>query len=110
MGSLSSSFERAELTTTVFLSGDLSGATSDQFVREMGAERWVAGENVEVDLAGVELIDSSGTAALVRVLDQVTAAGASMAISRPRRAVLRAITVAGVARVIPVGPIYAPGS
>ena len=106
MGSLSINVQRGASTMTVFVTGDLHVSTADELVGLVGSQLEPGVGTVEIDLAGVGLIDSTGTKALARVLDRITEHGGTMTVVRPRRAVHRALTASGLVRVVSVGRPY----
>jgi anti-sigma B factor antagonist len=60
--------------------------------------------DVIIDLAGLEFIDSSGVAALVRGRRQARHAGGELLLAAPRPRVLRVLTLT---RLLDVFPVYA---
>jgi anti-anti-sigma factor len=52
-----------------------------------------AGASVELDLAGVTFIDSSGLTALLRLADSVEAAGGTTVIRNPSATVTKLLTI-----------------
>jgi anti-sigma B factor antagonist len=60
--------------------------------------------DIIIDLAGLEFIDSSGVAALVRGRRQARHAGGELLLAAPQQQVLRVLTLT---RLIDVFPVYA---
>ena len=60
--------------------------------------------DIIIDLAGLEFIDSSGVAALVRGRSQAPHAGGELLLAAPQQQVLRVLTLT---RLIDVFPVYA---
>ncbi len=76
----------------VGLRGELDVAVAVRVVAELSA---VAAREREIiiDLTGLEFIDSSGLAALVRVREQARHAGGDMLLAAPQRQVLRLLAL-----------------
>lgn len=76
--------------------GEVDLATAERFGQELTAalDREVA--TVVVDLAGVNLLDSTGIAALIQARNQATAGGRRLSVVNPQPMVRRVLEVTGV--------------
>jgi anti-sigma B factor antagonist len=87
----------------VVLRGELDVADAVRVVAELTAVA-ARERDVVIDLAGLEFIDSSGVAALVRARSNTRHAGGDLLLAAPRQQVLR---VLALTRVIDVFSIHA---
>lgn len=87
----------------VVLGGELDVADAVRVVAELAAVA-ARDRDVIVDLAGLEFIDSSGLAALLRVRKHARHAGGDLLLAAPQRQVLRVLTVT---RLLDVFSVYA---
>ncbi len=80
----------------IAVSGELDLAVADQF--QEAIDRSADASRVLVDLAECEFLDSTGIAVLIRGREALAADGRTLAISNPRRQVLRVLDVTGLTR------------
>lgn len=87
-------------TTVVAASGSLDIATAQEF--ESAVQQALAdGSDVVVDLSGVVLCDSTGLGSMVRLHRRAQAAGVSLSLHHPQRAVADVLAMTGIDKVIP---------
>ncbi|MBW8482488.1 STAS domain-containing protein [Actinomadura parmotrematis] len=82
----------------VELRGELDVATAAELRVRLRTARREHGENLVLDLRGLEFMDSDGLAVLVRCYKAVTAAGGSLTLAGPRPVVRRTLEVTGLHR------------
>ncbi len=87
----------------VVLSGELDVAEAAQVAASLAVVA-TTGRDVIVDLEGLEFIDSSGLAALVRARQHVRRAGCDLLLAAPQQQVLR---ILAVTRLIDVFKVHA---
>ena len=98
--SLTIAATRTGSTTVVAAGGRLDIATAEDFetaVRTALAD----GTDVIVDLSDLDLCDSTGLGAMVRLHRRARAADASLTLRRPQRAVAEVLAMTGIDKVIP---------
>jgi anti-sigma B factor antagonist len=95
--------EDADGTAVLRLSGELDLETAPEFVASVVAAA-VEGtaQHVTVDLAGVDLVDSSGLAAFVRSYRLVTARGGTLSVRGSAPHIRKMFSITGVDQVIPL--------
>jgi anti-sigma B factor antagonist len=91
---------RSGSTTVVATAGSLDIATAEQFETEV-QHALADGTDVIVDLSGLDLCDSTGLGAMVRLHRRAQAADASLTLRRPQRAVAEVLAMTGIDKVIP---------
>lgn len=83
-------------TIRVQVSGEVDLATVDPLAEALSAAVAQRPDLVEVDLAGVSFMDSSGIAALIRAHNAAVKAGGRLRVVSPQRAVHRALDICGL--------------
>jgi anti-anti-sigma factor len=91
---------RSGSTTVVAASGTLDIATADEFETAV-QDALTKGTDVVVDLSDLNLCDSTGLGAMVRLHRRAQAADASLILRRPQRAVAEVLAMTGIDKVIP---------
>ncbi|MGH3240455.1 MAG: STAS domain-containing protein [Spirillospora sp.] len=86
----------------VRLRGELDIATADDLRRHLNEARREHGENVVLDLSGLEFMDSGGLSVIVACYKATSAAGGGLVLAAPRPIVRRALEITGLHRRIPV--------
>jgi anti-sigma B factor antagonist len=93
----------ADSQVVVVLTGELDVAVAVRVVAELSVVA-ARERDIIVDLTGLEFIDSSGLAALVRVRRQARHAGGDLLLAAPQRQVLRLLSLT---RLIDVFSVHA---
>ena len=75
------------------VAGELDAVTAEQLVQAFGDLPEVDAGPIEVDLAAVTFIDSSGLRALLELADRADAAGAETLIKNPSKQVSRLLVI-----------------
>ena len=88
--------------TVVRLCGELDIACTEDLRRGLDAARREHGEDLVLDLADLEIMDSGGLSVIVACYKAATAAGGSLTLAGPRPIVRRALEITGLHRRIPV--------
>jgi anti-sigma B factor antagonist len=83
----------------VVLSGELDLATAPQ-LRECLAELAGGGKSVEVDLSGLQFIDSTGITVLMLARKNLAASGGSLVVLAAASRVLEVFEVTGIATIL----------
>jgi anti-sigma B factor antagonist len=83
-------------TVRLQLAGALDVLTARADLEGILAEGRQAGDRVELDLGGVEFIDSSGVSMLLEVRSQFDSVGRALVVVNPSQAVLRLLQLTGL--------------
>ena len=94
--SLDVQFDRAGSHLTVYLSGELDGATAPPLTEAVLAQAGPSAQTVYLDLTEVGFCDSAGLDTFVTVHHHVAAHGGKLVLFQPRGIVSRAIAASGV--------------
>lgn len=81
---------------TITVSGEIDIATVSEFVAAAEACLESGSKSIEIDLAAVDFIDSSGLGALVRIRNQANERGAEVTLANVPAAVNRVLEVTGL--------------
>lgn len=80
------------------LTGRLDTAASEQFARDMNPLLEQAHRNIELDLAGLEYISSSGLSLLLTLLKQVNSKGGQLTLKNLNESIREVFTMTGFFR------------
>ncbi|WP_176611307.1 anti-sigma factor antagonist [Actinomadura sp. WMMB 499] len=86
----------------VRLCGELDIATADALRRALRDARRDHGDDLVLDLADLEFMDSGGLSIIVACFKSATAAGGGLALAAPRPLIRRTLEITGLHRRIPV--------
>lgn len=90
----------AEISATmphvVVVSGELDIAVTDQFLEQCRAALVDAADTLEIDVAGVTFIDSTGIGAFVRIHQEATRGGKQVRLLHVPRQVSRVLDLTGL--------------
>ncbi|TDD32060.1 anti-sigma factor antagonist [Actinomadura sp. KC06] len=86
----------------VRLRGELDIASADDLRRHLNDARREHGEDLVLDLADLEFMDSGGLSVIVACYKATSAAGGSLVLAAPRPIVRRALEITGLHRRITV--------
>jgi len=87
---------------TVIIRGELDVNTSPRLRETMLALVEDGARRIDVDMAGLELIDSTGLGVLVGVLKRVLQHGGELTLRSPRRAARKVLDITGLDRVFTI--------
>jgi anti-sigma B factor antagonist len=96
--------EPLDITNTdagLSLSGEIDAHTAPKVAAAIEASPL---DHVEVDMAGVEFVDSSGLRVLIEAHQSAEARGGSVTLARPSTAVVRLLEISGVNEYLNVTP------
>jgi len=88
--------------TIVVIDGELDAHTASQLDFELAQLNLQGHNRMVLDMARVELVDSTGLGALVAARNRCHEAGGQFALANPRPVVLKVIRVTGLQAVLPV--------
>ena len=83
-------------TVRLQLAGALDVLTAREDLERILAEAGQDGDRVELDLGGVEFIDSSGVSMLIEVRSQFGSVGRALVVVNPSKTVLRLLELTGL--------------
>ena len=75
------------------VTGEIDASTSETLTQAFAEVPFRTGSRIELDLAGVSFIDSTGLGVLLRLAEQVAAVGGTVVIRNPARAVRRLLAI-----------------